>query len=51
MVNRSRRTKSLSDQEKERIARDMIDGYKKMADLNRELAEEGLRNNDDDETK
>ncbi|MFW6381803.1 MAG: hypothetical protein ACOCZ3_04580 [Bacillota bacterium] len=34
-----RKSRELSEEEKKRIARDMIEGYKKMASLNQKLAE------------
>ncbi|HLV10032.1 MAG TPA: hypothetical protein VKY40_07480 [Halanaerobiales bacterium] len=37
----------ISKEEKKKIARAMIEGYKKMADINRELAEEGLLADDE----
>lgn len=37
----------ISREQKKRIAKDMIKGYKKMADLNLELAEEGLKASDE----
>ncbi|MFP4662543.1 MAG: hypothetical protein ACLFPF_10145 [Halanaerobiales bacterium] len=46
--SKKRRLKrNISKEEKEKIARDMIEGYKKMADLNLELAEEGMKSNDE----
>ncbi|MFW5999170.1 MAG: hypothetical protein ACOCQC_00765 [Halanaerobiaceae bacterium] len=36
------RDQEMSREEKEEIARALIEGYKKMADLNRELAEDGF---------
>lgn len=36
------RDRDISQEEKEEIARELIEGYKKMADLNRELAEDGF---------
>lgn len=39
------RGRELTEEEKEKITRDMIEGYKKMADLNRELAEENFMGN------
>ncbi|QTL99245.1 hypothetical protein GM661_15415 [Iocasia frigidifontis] len=43
----SRQKKVLSEEKKRKIAREMVKGYKKMADINRELAEEGLRSHDE----
>lgn len=41
--NKKRRLKrKISEEEKRKIAKEMIEGYKKMADLNLELAEEGM---------
>lgn len=48
-ANYSRRSRTLTEAEKKKIARDMIEGYKKMADLNLELAEEGLYSTDETE--
>ncbi|MFW6022425.1 MAG: hypothetical protein ACOCQW_02775 [Halanaerobiaceae bacterium] len=45
--NKRRLRKKISDKEKEKIAKDMIEGYKKMADLNLELAEEGMKSHDE----
>lgn len=42
--------RKLSEKEKKKIARDMVKGYKKMANLNQKLAEDGLVNNKHDET-
>lgn len=39
--------KNFSEKEKRKIAREMIEGYKKMADLNLELAEEGMKSHDE----
>ena len=44
---RKRRLRNISDKEKKRIAKEMIEGYKKMADLNLELAEEGMKSKDE----
>lgn len=42
-----RRLGNISDEEKKKIAREMIEGYRKMADLNLELAEEGMKSRDE----
>lgn len=39
------RERELTEEEKEKITRDMIEGYKKMAALNRKLAEEDFMGN------
>lgn len=39
--------KNISEKEKKKIAKDMIEGYKKMADLNLELTEEGMQTHDE----
>jgi len=44
---KKRSKRSISKEEKKRIANDMIEGYKKMADLNLELAEEGMTYSDE----
>ncbi|MFW5982080.1 MAG: hypothetical protein ACOCQO_02615 [Halanaerobiaceae bacterium] len=41
-------SKKFTKEEKKKIAKDMVEGYKKMAELNLELAEDGM--NTDDET-
>lgn len=51
MSDNLRERSSLSEEEKERIAREMIQGYRKMAKLNKELAEEGLGNRDGETEK
>ena len=43
----SRRDKVLTEEEKNRIARELREGYKKMADLNLELAEDGIKSDDE----
>ena len=43
------RNREISQKEKEKIARALIEGYKKMADLNRELAEDGFLSGDSEE--
>ncbi|MDI3546816.1 MAG: hypothetical protein PWR10_468 [Halanaerobiales bacterium] len=45
--NNSQRARALTDEEKKKIAAELIEGYKKMATLNLELAEEGLRSDDE----
>ncbi|NLJ83961.1 MAG: hypothetical protein GX336_03505 [Halanaerobiaceae bacterium] len=45
--NRKRRLGNITDEEKKKIAREMIEGYRKMADLNLELAEEGMDSRDE----
>ena len=42
-----RREKVLTEEEKSKIARDLKEGYKKMADLNLELAEDGMKSDDE----
>lgn len=49
MAENSRRTRVLTEEEKKKIAQDMIEGYKKMAAINRELAEDGMNPVDNDE--
>ncbi|NLM97746.1 MAG: hypothetical protein GX175_09105 [Halanaerobiaceae bacterium] len=44
---KKRSRKSLSKEEKEKIAEAMIEGYKKMAKLNLEIAEEGMTSPDE----
>lgn len=39
--------RKISEKEKKRIAKDMIEGYKKMANINLELAEEGMKSQDE----
>jgi len=45
--NNSLETRSLTREEKKKIARQLIEGYKRMAALNLELAEEGLQLHDE----
>jgi hypothetical protein len=45
--NNSLGTRSLTREEKKKIARQLIEGYKRMAALNLELAEEGLQLHDE----
>ena len=49
MANSKKRRlkREFSEKEKKKIAKDMIEGYKKMADLNLELAEEGMKSHDE----
>ncbi len=42
MVEDLSRDRDLSEEEKKRIARELIQGYKKMAALNQKLAENGF---------
>jgi len=46
MADDLRKKPELSKEEKEKIARDMIEGYKKMASINKKLAEDGFIKND-----
>ncbi len=47
MPDRLREKTKLTEEEKKKIARDMIEGYKKMASINKKLAEDGfIKNND-----
>jgi hypothetical protein len=41
--------KDLSKEERKKIAESMIEGYKKMASINRELAEDGMKIDDETE--
>lgn len=43
---KKRLKKKISKKQKKKIAKEMIEGYKKMADLNLKLAEEGLKPTD-----
>ena len=45
MADELRKKTELSKEEKEKIARDMIEGYKKMASINKRLAENGFIEN------
>ncbi len=44
---REHQVKAITTEEKKKIAKEMIEGYKKMADINRELAEEGMKADDE----
>jgi hypothetical protein len=46
-LTRENREKKITAEEKKKIAKEMIEGYKKMADINRELAEEGMKADDE----
>ncbi len=47
MAKSSQRKNEISDEERKKITQDMIEGYKKMAAINRELAEDGLVSDDE----
>ncbi|MGM0410258.1 MAG: hypothetical protein ACQEQF_05780 [Bacillota bacterium] len=53
MGDELRQGQKLSKREKERIARELIQGYQKMASLNKKLAENGflMEHESGDETK
>ena len=55
MAKNLRRNRNLTEEEKKKIAEDLIRGYKKMAALNQKLAEDGFvkeyNENNEDETK
>lgn len=46
-AKKGRKIRRLSAEEKKRIAKNMMEGYKKMADLNLEIAEEGIKSDDE----
>ncbi|ACL68934.1 hypothetical protein [Halothermothrix orenii] len=47
---KKKRDKELTEEQRKEIAKKMIEGYKKMAALNKELAEDGLISREADET-
>ncbi len=46
MADELRKKTELTKEEKKKIAKEMIEGYKKMASINKKLAENGFIKND-----
>lgn len=51
MAGELRKRTRLTEEEKKRIAREMIEGYKKMARINQKLAEDGFIQKDGETEK